>query len=132
MKRILCFSILLATCAWADEAAEREAIGQQIAAFNSHSKSAADLFTADAPDGERVVLTAHQEPLSEVTAPKITIGSVRFITSDVALVECVATEYGSLILARSTAMLLVMKESEAQWRIASLRVLSQAALLPAR
>ena len=126
MKRILCLSILIATFAWADEAAERTAIERQIATFNNHSKAAADLFTADAPDSERVFLSAHQEPLSEVTPPKISIRSVRFITSEVVLVECLATEYGSVIVARSTLMLLVMKKSEAQWRIASLRVLSQA------
>ena len=125
MKRILCLSILIATYAWADEAAERKAIEQQIAAFNDHSKSATDLFTADAPDSERAALSAHQEPLSEVTPPKIVIRSVRLITFDVALVECVATEYGSLIMARSTSMLLVMKKGELQWRIASLRVLGQ-------
>ncbi len=132
MKRILCLSILIATYAWADEAAERGAIEQHIAAFNNHSKSVADLFTADAPESERAVLSAHEEPLSEVTPPKVLTLSVRFITPEVALVECVATEYGSLILGRSTPMLLVMKKGEAQWRIASLRVLGQSVPLAAR
>jgi hypothetical protein len=123
VKLILCFSILIASCGWADEGVDRQAIGQLIAAFNSHSKPPSDLFTADAPDNERIAWSDHENPLSEVTPPNIMIRSVRFITSEVALADCTNTQYGSLIIAQNTPVLLVMKKDGAQWRIASLRVL---------
>jgi hypothetical protein len=81
-----------------------------------------DLFTADTPDSERIVLSADEGRLSEVTPSKHMLRSVRFITARVALVECANTQYGSVIMARNTPVLLVMKKDKAQWRIASLRV----------
>jgi hypothetical protein len=125
VKLILCFSILIASCAWASEGADREAIGQLIAALNNQSKPPSDLFTADVPDNERMALSAHQEPMSEVTPPKFRIGSIRFITPKVALVECGNTQYGSVIMARTTPVLVVVKKDRARWKIASLRVLGQ-------
>jgi hypothetical protein len=122
VKLILCFSILIASRAWADEGTDRQAIEQVIAAFNNHSKPPSDLFTADTPDSERIILSADERPLSEVTPSKLILRSVRFITSRVALVECANTQYGSVIMARNTPVLLVMKKDKAQWRIASLRV----------
>jgi hypothetical protein len=123
VKLTLGFSILIASCAWATEGADREAIGQLIAALN-HSKPPSNLFTADVPDNERMALSAHQEPMSEVTPPRIRIGSIRFITPKVALVECGNTQYGSVIMARTTPVV-VVKKDRARWKIASLRVLGQ-------
>jgi len=132
VKLILCFSILITSCAWADEGADRKAIEQLVVAFNNHSKPPSDLFTADAPDSERIVLSADEGPLSEVTPSKLMLRSVRFITSKVALVECANTQYGSVIMARTTTVLLVIKKDRARWRIASLRVLGLAQPLPGR
>jgi hypothetical protein len=112
--------MLIASCAWADEGADREAIEQLVATVNSHSKPPSDLFTSDAPDSERTALSV--EPMSEVSPVRLTIRSIRFITSEVALVECVSTQYGPVITARITPMLLVMRKDGSQWRIASLRV----------
>jgi hypothetical protein len=123
VRWVLYLSTLLATCAWADDTTDREAIERLIAALNNHSKPLSDLFTADAPESEQSVLSAHEEPLSEITSPRITIRSIRLITSQVALVECTNTQYGSMIMARTTSMLLVMKKDGAQWRIASVRAL---------
>ena len=103
-------SILVATCAWADDAADREAIERLIAAVNAHSKPLTDVFTADAPESERSMLSAHEQPWSEVTSPRITTRSIRFIPPQVALVECTNTQYGSVIMVRTTLMLLVMKK----------------------
>src|SRR5580700_10250953 len=47
MKVILCFSLCFAAFAWADEAADRAAIGRTIAALNVTPQSSA-LFTQDA------------------------------------------------------------------------------------
>jgi hypothetical protein len=111
-------SILVATCAWADDATDREAIERLIAAVNDHSKPLSDLFTTDAPESEQVMLSANEQPWSEVTSPRITTRSIRLITPQIALVESTNTQYGSTIMVRATAMLLVMKKDGAQWRIA--------------
>ncbi len=120
-------SILAAVCAWADDAGDREAIERVIAAVNNHSKPLADVFTADAPENERSVLTAYDQPWSEVTSPRITIQSIRLIAPQIALVESTNTQYGSTILVRTTSMLLVMKKDGAQWRIACVGALADAA-----
>jgi hypothetical protein len=127
MRPILCLSILAATCAWADDATDREAIERLIAAVNNHSKPLTELFTADAPESEQSILLPQEEPLSEVTSPLITTRSIRFITPQVALVESTNTQYGSVIVVRSAPMLLVVKKDGAQWRIACVRALRDSA-----
>jgi hypothetical protein len=121
VRQILCLSILVATCAWADDATDREAIERLITAVNHHSKPLTDVFTADAPESEQIMLPGHEEPMSEVTSPLITTRSIRLITAQVALVECTSTQYGSAIMAQTKSMLLVMKKIGKQWRIASVR-----------
>jgi hypothetical protein len=130
VKLLLCFWVLIASCAWADEGTDREAIEQLIGAFNNHSKPPSDLFTADAPDSERTALSA--EPMSEVTSARVVIRSIRFITSEFAMVDCTNTQYGSAIMAQITPVLLVMKKDGAQWKIASLRVFGPPTPLPLR
>ena len=120
-------SILVATCVWADDATDREAIERLIAAVNNHSKPLTDLFTADASENERSMLSANEQPWSEVTSPRITTCSIRFIPPQVALVECANAQYGSVMVARTTSMLLVMKKDGVQWRIASVRALQDPA-----
>jgi hypothetical protein len=120
-------SILAATCAWADDASDREAIERVIAAVNNHSKPLTDVFTADAPENERSLLSAHEQPWSEVTSPHIATRSIRLIAPQIALVESTTTQYGSVIVMRSAPMLLVMKKDGAQWRIACVRALPDAA-----
>jgi hypothetical protein len=120
-------SILVAACTWADDGSDREAIERLIAAVNNHSKPLTDLFTADAPENERSMLSAHEQPWSEITSPRITARSIRFMPPQVALVECTNTQYDSVILVRTTLLLLVMKKDGAQWRIASVRALQDPA-----
>jgi hypothetical protein len=62
-------------------------------------------------------------PWSEVTKPRIALHSIRFITSDVALVDAANTQYGSTILVRRVPVLLIMKRETSGWRIASVRVM---------
>jgi hypothetical protein len=119
MKRILCLSILVATCAWADDAPDRDAIERVIAAVNNHSKPLTDVFTADAPESERSMLSANEEPWPEVTSPRITTRSIRLIAPRFAVVECARTQFGSVLVVQRTSMLLVMKKDGEQWRIAS-------------
>jgi hypothetical protein len=120
-------SILVATFAWADDASDREAIEHLIAAVNNHSKPLTDIFTADATESERSMLSADEQPLSEITSPRITTRAIRMITTQAALVECTNTQYGSVIIVRSASMLLVMKKDGAQWRIACVLELGDAA-----
>lgn len=110
--------ILVATCAWADDAGDREAIERVIATANNRSKPLTDVFTADAPENERSLLSAHEQLWSEVTPPHITTRSIRLIAPQIALVESTNTQYGSVVVMRSAPMLLVMKKDGAQWRIA--------------
>ena len=119
MRQILCLSILVATCAWADDATDRAAIERVIAAVNNHSQPLTDVFTADAPENERSLLSPNEQPWSEVTSPRITTRSIRLITPRFALVECTSTQYGSVLVVQTTSMLLVMKKDAEQWRIAS-------------
>ena len=115
-------SILVATCAWADDAT------RVIAAVNNHSKPLTDLYTADAPENERSMLSANEQPWSEVTSPRITTRSIRLIAPRFALVECTNTQYGSVLVVRTTSMLLVMKKDGEQWRIASVGALQDPAI----
>jgi len=127
MRPIVCLSILAATCAWADDATDREAIEHVIAAVNDHSKPLADVLTADAPENEQRMLSAPEQPWSEVTSPQVTIRSIRLLTPQVALVEGVSTQYGSVIMVRTTSILLVMKKDGVQWRIACVLALQDPA-----
>jgi hypothetical protein len=119
-------SLLVATCAWADDATDREAIERVIAAVNHHSGPLSDLFTTDAPENEQVILSAPEQPWSEVTSPHLTTRSIRLIAPQIALVESTNTQYGSAIMVRYTSMLLVMKKDGGQWRIACVRALPDA------
>jgi hypothetical protein len=130
VRRILYLSILVATCAWADDTSDREAVERVIAAVNNHSRSLSDLFTTDAPENEQVMLSANEQPWSEVTSPRITARSIRMISPQIALVECTNTQYGSAIIVQNTSMLLVMKKDGEQWRIACVQPLPAAAAKP--
>jgi len=52
------------------------------------------------------------------------IHSIRFVTPDAAIVDAANTQYGSTILVWRIPVLLVMKKTGTDWRIASLRVLA--------
>jgi len=134
MKMTACISLLFATLAWADEAADRSAIERVIGVLNdcqAGSSKKRTLFTSDADSElehpsklDRRLLQLSSEPWSEVTAPRLVIHSIRFVTNDVALVDAASTQYGSTILVRRIPVRLVMKREGTDWRIASLRVLA--------
>jgi hypothetical protein len=87
------------------------------------------LFTSDADPAELRRLSDMEGrmrqisdgPWSEVTAPRIVSKSIRFLTPDVALVDAVIAQYGSLSGSREP-LLLLMKKQGMEWRIASLRL----------
>src|SRR5579864_3248574 len=110
MKMTACISLLFATLAWADEAADRSAIERVIGVLNdcqAGSSKKRTLFTSDADSElehpsklDRRLLQLSSEPWSEVTALRLVIHSIRFVTNDVALVDAASTQYGSTILVR--------------------------------
>jgi uncharacterized protein (TIGR02246 family) len=57
---------------------------------------------------------------TEITAPNIENESVRFVSSDVALVDATQTRYGSVILKQSLPVTLLLKLEGNEWRIVSL------------
>ena len=130
MKPILCLSILLASFASADEAADKIAIGKAMESLNVITPGRAiftDDFRDDAElaefavhDGSMHVEISH-EPWREATitgtqATRFVIRSVRFVTADVALVEALGRRGES-----DTPALLVMKRDGLFWRIATVR-----------
>jgi hypothetical protein len=140
VKVALSFAALfLASHALADEAADRTAIASVIRAVNDHSKPASALLSSDADSSEIARLSnliplppAPPEPLSEVTQPRLVARSIRFITPEVALVDGAIAQFGSVILERSTPVLLVMRKEGADWRIAAVRVMPSPSILAPR
>src|ERR1700684_3163562 len=97
---------LLCALAWGDEPADRTAIEHVVTSLST-AKPVSALFTADV-DNELDRLTAADHPRagggierwSETTVPVLLIQSIRFVTADVALVNAVNTQFGSMTLTR--------------------------------
>ncbi len=121
--------LLLGTAAWADIPADRASIETVVRAVfadqTQDGKPVSTLFTADADNDldKLVLLRGSKGPWSEVTT-RVVIQSIRFITPDVALVDAANTQYGSMNLQSRIPVLLVMKKVGKDWRVASLRVLT--------
>jgi hypothetical protein len=157
MKALLCTPLLFASYAFADEAAERIAIGRAITALNEPSQHGA-LFTdgraysefeglrranplafkiiGPAADPESMIRT--DEPtvaISHETWGEATINlarsesrpSIAFITPDVALAEGAYTYEDNHATKQTTPLLIVMKKEGYDWKIASIRVLARGA-----
>jgi hypothetical protein len=120
--------VLLAVLA--DATTDRAAIERVVVAVMGDSKQVSSLFTADADSElkrlkelDRGMLNVSTRPWSEVMPPRMVVQSIRFITPDVALVDAADTQYGSVMLWR-VPVLFVMRREGTDWRIASLRVLT--------
>lgn len=131
MKWVVFGLLILPAFASADEQADRIAIERLLDALSDYQPAAGQehvsaLFTADADnDLSRLAeLDPAEPPWSEVTKPRVALHSLRFITSDVALVDASNTQYGSIVVKRRIPLLLVLKKEARGWRIASLRVLA--------
>jgi hypothetical protein len=116
MKAIWGIFLILGACAWAAEPADSEAIRKAIATFNHPHERAtvlarvADLATPDRFAGQEV---------SQVYFEATTI---RFVTPDVAFVDAVASQFGSVIVKRSMQAVFVLKREGGAWRIAVMRI----------
>jgi hypothetical protein len=117
MRWILCFlPLVISACHAQDaqstsvadpQAVERAAIEKVVKAYN-------DTEHKLAPD---------RQPWSEVTAPKLSVTSVRFLSPDVASVDAVSTQFGTTIGAVRAPVLLIMLKEKGAWRIADIRLL---------
>ncbi len=157
MKPILWLSILLASCAYADEATDRAAIKNVIATLNTPAFGPG-LFTAgfnDFPELARLGVSANtsspimvtegqsgrvvisHEPWGEATVgPTLTIKwvtsrfaitSTGFISEDVALVDAINEQSMDDSTPPKLPVLFVLKKEGTVWRIASLRLIAQPA-----
>lgn len=128
MGRFLSLVFLFSTYAIAAQDITLEqtlaALNQRLTASNT---PASELFNPDIPASERdgflnlyrTLLDEARRPWSEVSAPAIVSRSIRFITSDVAMVDAALTQTG--VAPRSIPILFVMKREDASWKIASVR-----------
>jgi hypothetical protein len=146
VRAILCLALFLAATLWADEARDRAAIEKVIAAINDPVQRAA-LFTRDATsdvDFDRLIdlhrpdrFTPYRpigvnETWTELTAPHVVSGAIRFITADVATVDAASTIAGAVTLAPRVPLLFVMKRESAKWKISVVRVLRNPPVPPLR
>jgi hypothetical protein len=150
MKVILCFPLFFAVGLFADEAEDRAAIDKVIAALNDPAHRA-ELFTKDADPGldfDRLVdlhsttscpgvfgmggVIGMNETWTQMTAPHVVSGTIRFITRDVAIVDGASTIEGAVTLARSVPLLFVMNKEGREWRISSVRAVAVRAAVGAR
>jgi uncharacterized protein (TIGR02246 family) len=126
---------LAATC----QAQEPDRIRSVLSALNQaraqhDSKAFAQLFTSDGelliggqvvatgPAGIENALRQPAEIWTETFSAGIEIGSIRFLSRNVAVVDAVQNQFGSLILKQSVPVTVWLKRSGKNWRIASLQL----------
>jgi hypothetical protein len=144
VKIALTLAMLLTSATWADEAADRTAVEAVVSALNNPRP---ELFTADFPNAAELrrfqtkapvfgeisacpgTLVISREPMGEATwypsftsaaPPRFITRSVTFVSPDTAIV--VATH-------EQESVLLVLKNENSTWRIASFRSLPEARVL---
>ena len=123
MKAIYWIFPMLAACAWAAEPAGNEAIRKAIATFNNPRERTTVLARdADIAPLERFAGQEVSQVYFEATA-------IKLVTPDVAFVDATASQYGCLILKRSTPAVFVLKREGGVWRIAVMRIAMAAPLL---
>jgi hypothetical protein len=126
----LAFLFGFASLCLADEVADRAEIEGLIAALNDGSRPAGTLFVGDssqiAAELARLadlnrMLRSSSVPLSEATQPRLNVRSVRFITSEVALVDATNDQFGSLPPVTRIPVVFVAKKN-GEWKLAAVRI----------
>jgi hypothetical protein len=114
--KALYFLLTLAAIASADESADSQAIRKVIATFNHASERASVLARdADVPPLDRFAGQDVSQVYFEPTA-------IRLVTPDVAFVDASASQFGSVILKRSTRAMFVLKREGGVWLISVMRI----------
>jgi hypothetical protein len=146
MRTLLLIALLGTTIAWTQAPGpDRDGIPEVIAALNKaldkpDNGAFAALFLKDADLrlGDRLYpgvaavtirLSESRRPWSEVTPPRIEEVQIRRLAPDIALVDAAWVQYGSTILRRALPAILVLKQENEEWRVATLRV-GVACLMP--
>ena len=133
MKWTLCVSLLLGSCIWADESADRAGVAATMARLSASDPQPL-LFTADFADAAEYGRAAtvgsvviSKEPWGEATIvlpgatmPRFVVRSVRFVTGDVALVDALDRKNDN------GTVLLVMRKEGVDWRVAAFRRIEDA------
>ena len=107
---------MLAAIAWAADPADHEAVRKVVATFNNPRLRAtvlardADIAPLDRFGGQEV-----SQVFFEATA-------IRLVTPDVAFVDATASQFGSVILKRSSPAVFVLKREGGAWRISVMRI----------
>ena len=130
MKAALPIYLCFASLAFPDDVSDRPVIDSLIDALNGPSTAIPALFEAEntgelsrLTDLDRMFQSEYNEPLSELTRPRIVARSIRLITHDVALVDAAKTQYGSVFFFRSVPVLFVLKKEATNWKISAVRIL---------
>ena len=124
MRAICCIFPILAACAWAGAASDHEAIRKAIAIFNN-PRERASVLARDA-DIAGLEGFAGQEVSQVFFEAKV----IRFVTPDVAFVDAVASQFGSVILKRSRPAVFVLKREGGVWRISVMRITGREPSVP--
>src|SRR5436305_276538 len=134
MKLLL--TLFFASVLWGDEAQDRAAIDNVIAAVND-SMQRPSLFTQGADSGVDFgrLIDLHvrrtscpgavigvNETWTAMTVPRVVSGTIRFVTPDVAIVDGGSTVLGAVSLIERVPLVFVLKRQAAGWRIDAIRV----------
>jgi len=135
VRAFVCLAILAPAAVWADEAADRSAIEATVSALNAPPSSPSNLFTVDFPNaadlkrfreqGRIGTLVISREPMGEATwYPSLAIARQRFVTRSVTFL---AADMAVVVATyEQNTVLFVLKQVQADWRIASFRALPEA------
>jgi ketosteroid isomerase-like protein len=116
MKAICWIFPMLLAITRAAEPDASDAIRKAIATFN-HPHERATVLARDA-DLSPLDRFAGQE----VSPVYFEAAAIRLVTPDVAFVDATATQFGSLIVKRTTPAVFVLKREAGAWRIAVMRI----------
>ena len=115
MRALASLPLLFCACLQADQAADRAAIQKIIVRFNDpHERASVVARNADLTSLDR-----DREP--GVSPLYFEAKEVTFVTADVAFVDAVASQYGSIIMKRSRPAYFVLKRENTEWRITLVR-----------
>ena len=146
MKPILLLTLLTACAAQSNRAQDRDAIDKLILALNEPAHRA-ELFTKDADSavnfdrlidlhkrraGSLSLTIGMDEPWVIMTLPRVVSGPIHFVKRNVATVDGASTVDGAVTLARRVPLVFVVKKQKGLWRIAAVRVGTEAPLPKAR
>src|SRR5664280_2114150 len=116
MKAICGIFLIVAASASAAEPDASEAIRKAIASFNdAHERATVLARDADLSPLDRFAGQEVSQVYFEATA-------IRLVTPDVAFVDATASQFGSLIVKRTTPAVFVLKREAGAWRIAVMRI----------